>query len=41
MPSDYIKLQGDWKSIAYERYLERYSLRYKLVTVGVMARAVV
>ena len=29
VPSDYIKLQGDWKSNAYERYLER-SLQYKL-----------
>ena len=32
VPSDYIKLQGDWKSNAYERYLD-HSLRYKIVTV--------
>ena len=35
VPSDYIKLQGDWKSNAYERYLDS-SLRYKLETIKQM-----
>ena len=35
VPSDYIKLQGDWKSNAYERYLD-HSLRYKLETIKQM-----
>lgn len=32
VPSDYIKLQGDWKSNAYEWYLD-HSLCYKLETI--------
>ena len=37
-PSDYIKLQGDWKSNnAHERYVD-HSLRYKLVTVNQMCK---
>ena len=39
VPSDYIKLQGDWKSNAFERYLDR-SLRYKLETVNQMCKAI-
>ena len=39
VPSDYIKLQGDWKSNAYERYLD-HSLRYKLATVNQMCRGI-
>ena len=30
--NDYIKLQGDWKSTAYERYLD-HALRYKLEAI--------
>ena len=37
VPSDYIKLQGDWKSNAHERYVD-HSLRYKLVTVNQMCK---
>ena len=32
MPSDYIKLQGNWKLTAYEGYLD-HSLRYNLEAV--------
>ena len=32
VPSDYTKLQGDWKTNAYERYLDQL-LQYKLQTV--------
>ena len=39
VPSDYIKLQGDWKSNAYERYLD-HSLRYKLETVKQMCEGI-
>ena len=39
VPSDYIKLQGDWKSNAYECYLD-HSLRYKLETVKQMCEGI-
>ena len=39
VPGDYIKLQGDWKSTAYERYLDR-SLRYELETVKQMCESI-
>ena len=39
VPSDYIKLQGDWKSTAYERYLD-HSLRYKLEAVKQMSQGI-
>ena len=39
VPSDYIKLQGDWKSNAHERYLD-HSLRYKLETVKQMCEGI-
>ena len=39
VPCDYIKLQGDWKSNAYERYLDR-SLLYKLETVKQMCKGI-
>ena len=39
VPSDYIKLQGDWKSTAYERYLD-HSLRYNFVAVQQMSQGI-
>ena len=39
VPSDCIKLHGDWKSTAYERYLD-HSLRYKLEAVKQMSQGI-
>ena len=39
VPSDYIKLEGDWKSTAYERYLD-HSLPYKLEAVKHMSHGI-
>ena len=39
IPCDYIKLQGDWKSNAYERYLDR-SLLYKQEPVKQMCEGI-
>lgn len=39
VPSYYIKLQSDWKSNAYKRYLDQ-SLRYKLATVKQMSEGI-
>ena len=39
VPSDYIKLQGDWKSTEYKRYLD-HSLRYKLEAVKQMIQGI-
>ena len=39
VPSDYIKLQGDWKSTAYECYLD-HSLRYNLEAVQQMSQGI-
>lgn len=39
VPGTYIKLQGDWRSNAYERYLDC-SLQYKLAAVNMMSKAI-
>ena len=39
MPSDYIKLQDNWKLTAYERYLD-HSLRYNLEAVKQMSQGI-
>ena len=39
VPGHYIKLQGDWLSNAYERYLDT-SLQYKIIAVNMMSRSI-
>ena len=39
VPSDYIKLQDNWKLTAYERYLD-HSLRYNLEAVKQMSQGI-
>ena len=39
VPSDYVKLQGEWKSTAYERYLD-HSLRYNLKALQQMSQGI-
>ena len=39
VPGHYIKLQGDWLSNAYERYLDT-SLQYKIMAVNMMSKAI-
>ena len=39
VPSDYVKLQGEWKSTAYERYLD-HSLRYNLEALQQMSQGI-
>ena len=39
VPGHYIKLQGDWLSNAYERYLDT-SLHYKMIAVNMMSKSI-
>lgn len=39
VPGHYIKLQGDWLSNAYERYLDT-SLQYKIMAVNMMGKSI-
>ena len=39
VPNDNIKLQGDWKSTAYDRYLDN-ALRYKLEAIKQMSQGI-
>lgn len=39
VPGHYIKLQGDWLSNAYERYLDT-SLQYKLIAINIMSKSI-
>ena len=38
VPGHYIKLQGDWLSNAYERYLDT-SLQYKMIATNMMGKS--
>ena len=39
VPGHYIKLQGDWLSNTYERYLDT-SLQYKIIAVNMMSKSI-
>ena len=39
VPGHYIKLQGDWLSNAYERYLDT-SLQYKIIAINMMSKSI-